>query len=360
MNLTVWCRRILSLALPILIHSIAIGAAPQALSAMAEFRSRPQQSLSEEFEWLGDGPDRIHGLASSCLKVGADFTGVYSEERASCRRGASLFVERGLSGDGQVACSDCHRVQSRYGMASSPQIVVTGDGQRRPRVRNGDLALPRTPSLVDAGWKTGRFFWNGRAPSLVAAVYWPLFAHDEIGATTKSLDPFGGADQVAQDIGSFLASLRLGRAPWDEFVDGNERALSNEQQRGLSVFKQLGCPGCHAGQELSSQSLVALSYRGLPADLFRQAEAVYLSDSALSGPARSSVRLWSVPRSLRNLHVRGGPWGRFGQSHSLAEFILLHCSQRLETMAVCRRTPSAQEQEDLLRFLLGALRSFDG
>jgi cytochrome c peroxidase len=227
-------------------------------------------------------------------------------------------------------------------------------------VRTGELALPRTPSLVDAGWKTGRFFWNGRAPSLVAAVYWPLFAHDEIGASAESLERFGGADRVAHDLGTFLATLKLGRAPWDEYIDANERALSDEQQRGLGVFRQLGCPSCHAGQELSSPSLVALSYRGLPADLFRQAEAIYLSDSALSGPARPSVRLWSVPRSLRNLHVRGGPWGRFGQSHSLSEFILRHCRQQLESTAVCLRTPSAQEQEDLLSFLLGALRSFDG
>jgi cytochrome c peroxidase len=191
-------------------------------------------------------------------------------------------------------------------------------------------------------------------------VYWPLFAHDEIGATAESLERFGGADQVARDIGSFLATFKLGRAPWDEYVDGNEQALTDEQQRGFSAFRRVGCPSCHAGQELSSQSLVDLSYNQLPADLFRQAEAVYLSDSALSGPARSSVRLRSVPRSLRNLHVRGGPWGRFGQSDSLTDFILRHCSQRLESTAVCKRTPSAQEQRDLLSFLLGALRSFDG
>jgi cytochrome c peroxidase len=350
MKLNVWWSGIPALVLLFFIDCIA----------MSEFRSRPQKSLSEEFLWLGDGADRTHDLESNCLQIDSGFSGVYSEARANCRRGARLFIERGLSGDGRVACSDCHRVQSNHGFARSAHILVTGDGRQRPRVRNGELAMPRTLSLVDAGWKTGRFFWNGRAPSLVAAVYWPLFARDEIGASAESLERFGGPDRVAHDLGTFLATLKLGRAPWDEYIDGDERALSNEQQRGLSVFRQIGCPSCHAGQELSSPSLVALSYRGLPADLFRQAEAIYLSDSALSGPARPSVRLWSVPRSLRNLQVRGGPWGRFGQSDSLTEFILRHCSQRLESSALCRRTPSAQEQKDLLSFLLGALRSFDG
>ena len=360
MKLNFWWSGIPALVLLFFIDCLALAAPVEAHSSVAEFRSRPQKSLSEEFVWLGDGADLTRDLESNCLKIDSGFSGVYSEARTSCRRGARLFVERGLSGDGGVACSDCHGVQRNYGFARSPQILVTGDGRRRPRVRNDDLALPRTPSLVDAGWKSGRFFWNGRAPSLVAAVYWPLFAHDEIGATAESLERYGGADQVAHNIGAFLATFKLGRAPWDEYVEGNAHALSNEQQRGFSVFRRLGCPSCHAGQELSSQSLVALSYHALPEDLFRQAEAIYLSDSALSGPARPSVRLWSVPRTLRNLAVRGGPWGRFGQSDSLTEFILRHCSQRLESKAVCQRTPSAPEQKDLLSFLLGALRSFDG
>lgn len=341
---------------------------PQVVSAKelhsfkASFRPRPLPSGSS-FEWLGDAPPLTNALALGCAKIDAGFTSVYSEERARCRRGARLFVARALSRDGRVACSDCHTLHKTDSPEFAPRIVIMGDGLRRPRVRNRELALPRTPALFDIGWKSGRFFWNGRAPSLSSAVYWPLFAHDEMGATRKSLEPFGGADAVAQDLGSFLATLKLGRSPWDDYLEGNKEALREDQQRGAEVFARLGCPGCHAGQELASSGLVGLSYTGLPPDLFRQAEAVYQSDSGLSGPARQTVRLWSVPRGLRNLQLRRGPWGRFGQVDGLMEFVQRHCNQEVEFMGlhrVCHAKPSAAEKIELGNFLLGALRSDDG
>ena len=60
----------------------------------------------------------------------------------------------------------------------------------------------------------------------------------------------GGADPVTAAnfklaLGVFLRTLAT-KSKWEEFIDGNQRAFSNEEVLGLKTFVELGCTTCHA------------------------------------------------------------------------------------------------------------------
>lgn len=275
-------------------------------------------------------------------------TGARSEQaltaRARLATGQFLFVSRSLSLDGQAACADCHRMSARG---------PVGDGLSRPRLRGKVLARPRTPALFDVGWKETPFFWNGRARTLEQAIFWPLFGHDEMDADPAHLErqmqalrqshsvAFADArffltevkdlkraasDAVVEAIAGWLRSQRSGRSRWDEFLDGQESALTPLEKAGLRRFVKSGCAGCHAGRELDSPSKVPVAFSNLAPDHFSTGEAIYSADQSLHDGVKAVVTLDTVVPSLRNLAQRGPPFGRFGQFARLEEFLGQHCS----------------------------------
>jgi cytochrome c peroxidase len=110
-------------------------------------------------------------------------------------------------------------------------------------------------------------FWDGRAEDLKAQAKGPIQAGVEMAntpekvvATLKSMpqyvDWFKGAfpsdkypvtfDNMAKAIEAFEATL-LTPAPFDKYLNGDDAALSDDQKKGLALFLDKGCSGCHGG-----------------------------------------------------------------------------------------------------------------
>jgi cytochrome c peroxidase len=59
---------------------------------------------------------------------------------------------------------------------------------------------------------------------------------------------------ISQALASYVRSLLSGNAPYDRFINGNRSALSEEQQRGLQVFRGRGnCTACHVGPTFTDE-----------------------------------------------------------------------------------------------------------
>ncbi|UVK36503.1 methylamine utilization protein [Mesorhizobium sp. AR10] len=103
----------------------------------------------------------IASLALSTLpSLKPDTTNRFADVPAAAALGSTLFFDQGMSGDGAVSCSTCHKIDRQF-QDDLPQAVGVGHTNRRSMPLAG---VARNP------W----FFWDGRRDSLWAQALTPL------------------------------------------------------------------------------------------------------------------------------------------------------------------------------------------
>jgi cytochrome c peroxidase len=69
-------------------------------------------------------------------------------------------------------------------------------------------------------------------------------------ATRVGLTP----DDVSRALASYVRSILSAGSRFDRFVDGDRAALSDDEQRGLAVFRGKGnCTACHVGPNFTDE-----------------------------------------------------------------------------------------------------------
>lgn len=180
----------------------------------------------------------------------------YSKEKATL--GRLLFFDKRLSFDQSVSCASCHNRQCGFSDCRSVSIGI--DQTKGTR---------HSPSLINSAYLTA-FFWDGRAESLEDQCEGPLSNSKEMTAlknphealkhcvecilTIPGYRPlFKQAfardqitiEDISQAIATFERTILSGNSPYDRYIAGDHTALSEEQIRGLSLFKKSGCINCH-------------------------------------------------------------------------------------------------------------------
>ncbi|MFO0749555.1 MAG: cytochrome c peroxidase [Myxococcota bacterium] len=186
--------------------------------------------------------------------------------------GRLLFYDPILSADEQTACATCH--SELWGMGDGlPTSIGVGGGRLTGPSRSGPNVLARNaPTLWNVAFR-GELFWDGREPSLEAQVLLPMHAADELArdpadavAAIRQIPEYvtlfetafpGAGDAVTvphlqQAIAAFERTLISDDALWDAWRDGDARALTSGAQRGLQVFEDAGCDGCHVPPSFES------------------------------------------------------------------------------------------------------------
>ncbi|RWC48204.1 MAG: c-type cytochrome [Mesorhizobium sp.] len=103
----------------------------------------------------------IASLALSSLPaLKPDTTNRFADVPAAAALGSTLFFDQGMSGNGTVSCSTCHKIDRQF-QDDLPQAVGVGRTNRRTMPLAG---VARDP------W----FFWDGRRDSLWAQALTPL------------------------------------------------------------------------------------------------------------------------------------------------------------------------------------------
>ena len=180
---------------------------------------------------------------------------------AKVELGNRLYHDTRLSGNNKLSCATCH-VLAIGGDDNSP--VSTGiDGQK------GGINAPTT---LNSGFNFKQF-WDGRAKHLRDQAQGPVENPIEMGAKWvevvpkiqavpqyqewfSELYPIEGITRftITDAIAEFERSL-ITPAPIDEYLRGNDSAITQNQIQGYQLFQNYGCVACHQGVNFGSNMM---------------------------------------------------------------------------------------------------------
>jgi cytochrome c peroxidase len=184
----------------------------------------------------------------------------YTVEKAAL--GKKLYFDTRLSAANLLSCASCH--SPAYGW---------GDGQPKGVGHNMKQLGRRSPTIVNAAF--GQIFmWDGRAGSLEEQALGPIRADVEMNLPIeqlleklngipeyaplfKAVFPKEGMtpDTIAKAIATYERTVVSGRAPFDKWIEGDTKAISEEAKRGFVLFNtKAGCNECHSGWNFTDDS----------------------------------------------------------------------------------------------------------
>jgi len=167
--------------------------------------------------------------------------------------GRLLYFDPRLSFTGLMSCNSCHNV-----------FEGGDDGQPRSVGALGVAGKRSAPTLWNVAYQTV-YFWDGRAPSLEAAIKEQLLSRTEMGmpneatlvARVRAIAAYrqrfaeafaGGAvsdDNIAKALASYIRTLVTPDGPFDRYLKGDSQAISAAAQRGFREYVETGCASCH-------------------------------------------------------------------------------------------------------------------
>jgi len=176
--------------------------------------------------------------------------------------GKNLFFDTLLSQDKTISCASCHSLKE--GGDDNLPTAIGYLGQANPFHLN-------SPTVLNAALAKSQF-WNGRAKDVEAQAGGPVQAPFEMHMTPKEVeerlkdvptyvssfqDIFGTEvtfENVRKAIGAYERTL-LTRGAYDDFLEGDNNAISPAAKRGMALFISKGCKGCHTGMSVGGQSI---------------------------------------------------------------------------------------------------------
>jgi cytochrome c peroxidase len=137
---------------------------------------------------------------------------------------------------------------------------------------HGKLGPRSAPSVWNAAFLSVQF-WDGRAASLEEQAKGPVTNPIEMGmpdwdvvikrlqavpdyqplfkaAFPEEKTPLN-ADNAAKAIAAYERTLITPNSPYDRYVQGDKKALTEQQVKGMELVAEVGCLSCHSGANFS-------------------------------------------------------------------------------------------------------------
>ncbi len=175
---------------------------------------------------------------------------------AKVELGKKLYFDPRLSRSGLISCNTCHN------------LAMGGDDGVPAAIGHKWTANPHhlnSPTVYNAVFASSQF-WDGRSPNLADQAKGPMQAAPEmatpaklvqervvsIPAYVKEFKKAYGDDvnitfeKVADTIATFEKTL-VTPSRFDDFLNGDEKALNDAEKKGLQTFIDKGCVSCHTG-----------------------------------------------------------------------------------------------------------------
>jgi cytochrome c peroxidase len=235
--------------------------------------------------------------------------------------GRMLYFDTRLSKNQDVSCNSCHDLNT-YGVDNKP----TSTGHKK------QLGGRNSPTVYNAGGHLVQF-WDGRAATLEDQAKGPILnpvemampSAEHVVETLKSIPGYVTAfqkafpgetdpvtyDNLARSIGAFERQL-VTPSRFDQFLGGDEKALTQNEKLGLQKFLAQGCQTCHKGPALGG----SLQKLGLVVPF--QAKDQGRFDLTKK---ESDRMIFRVP-TLRNV-AKTGPWFHDGSIKELPTAVKL-------------------------------------
>jgi cytochrome c peroxidase len=235
---------------------------------------------------------------------------------AKIELGKKLYFDPRLSKSGLLSCNFCHNLSE--GGDDGVSAAIGHAWTPNPHHLN-------SPTVYNAVFFDAQF-WDGRDPDLEKQAQGPIQAAPEMAATKEHVvatvtsmpayvaefqkaygkDVKISFEKVADTIATFERTL-ITPSAYDDYLNGNEKAMSMAQKKGLETFIDLGCASCHTGVAVG-QSMNAFNV----VDTYK-----FQNVGDFKGDANGMVK---VP-TLRNV-TQTAPYFHNGQIWTLKEAIV--------------------------------------
>lgn len=173
---------------------------------------------------------------------------------AKVELGKMLYFEPRLSKSGLISCNSCHN------------LALGGTDGMAAAIGHKWTANPHglsSPTVYNAVFYSQQF-WDGRSPHLEDQAQGPIQAGPEMAApkdfvtgVVNSMPEYVAMfqkaygkdvkitfEKVADTIAVFERTL-VTPSRYDDFLNGNKKALTTAEQKGLKTFINKGCTTCH-------------------------------------------------------------------------------------------------------------------
>ncbi|NLK66727.1 MAG: cytochrome-c peroxidase [Campylobacteraceae bacterium] len=183
----------------------------------------------------------------------------YPTTKERVELGKMLYFDPRLSKSGIISCNTCHHL----GFGGTDNVPASTGHKWTPNPRHLN-----SPTVYNAVFNTAQF-WDGRAEDLAAQAAGPMVDPAEMASTPEHIEAVihsipeyvelfkeaYGADVkvdyplIATTVGVFERTL-VTPTRFDDFLNGDEKALSDAEKEGLQLFLDKGCATCHNGINL--------------------------------------------------------------------------------------------------------------
>ena len=253
---------------------------------------------------------------------------------AKVELGRMLFMDPRFSSTGTVSCNSCHN-------------VMLGGEDNRPVSMgvHGKTGGRSSPTVWNSAFSSVQF-WDGRAASLEEQAKGPVTNPIEMGMgeLEEAMDrvrdipgykpyfekAFGSdnpmtVDNAARAVAAYERTLITPNSPYDRYVKGDKKALTEQQVRGMDSFASVGCTACHSGPAFNGPVMAAGTGFYMKEPTFTDNE--YVEQYKLTEDSgrfevtndEADKHLWKVP-TLRNIAITA-PYFHNGAVPTLGEAV---------------------------------------
>src|SRR3981189_821775 len=177
----------------------------------------------------------------------------YTPEKAAL--GKKLYFDTRISVSSAQSCGSCH--SPSFGWGDGLAVGVGYGMQKLGR---------HSPTVANAEWG-GIFMWDGRLATLEEQALGPIQAAGEMNMPLDELMKRLGSipdykplfvkvfaeegiqpRTLAKAIATYERTVVSERAPFDAWIEGDEKAISEQAKRGFAMFNgKAQCAACHEG-----------------------------------------------------------------------------------------------------------------
>ncbi len=180
---------------------------------------------------------------------------------AKVELGKKLYFDPRLSRSGFISCNSCHNLS--MGGADNLPTSIGHNWQQGPI---------NAPTVLNSSMNVAQF-WDGRAADLKEQAGGPIANPKEMALThivavhvLQSIPGYAiefelvygqddfSIDEVTDAIAEFEKTLVTPYSHFDQWLLGDEAAMTPTQLRGYELFKVSGCLACHNGPALGGTS----------------------------------------------------------------------------------------------------------
>lgn len=277
-----------------------------------------------------DGERLLRKAQRSFAPLPATMPGAENDTPAMVELGKKLYFDPRLSINDRQSCATCHPVGP--GLAGMDSLPTS------PGAEAGKVGTRNSPTVLNAGWQKFQFL-DGRAKDLEDQAGQPILNPVEMAmpsdqavveklAATQDYpkafaDAFGAEGALTypnlrRAIAAFERTLKT-ESRFDDFMNGDTKALNEAEQRGLATFMKVNCVRCHDGPLLGGTMLEKLGVHG---------EYPSQDQGRFEATGDEKDRKVFKVSQLRNVALTG-PWFHNGAVSDLGEAVRLMAKLQL-------------------------------